>query len=292
MVTMVYRTVLRRAPDPEGFALNVDALKNGHSLEDLLRGALNSKEYRDSVYWAVRSGTWSPMSPVPQIPDGEFYVPLFSPWAGYGEFSKFYQLAKDKTVVTLVSCHVLYQLALQALNVRGEFWECGVFKGGTAAMLAQIISEKSKDHKKLCLFDTFTGMPDTDQVKDRHRRGDFADTSLIAVREFVRHDDLVSYYPGFIPDTFRGLENSIIAFAHVDVDIYRSVLDCCQFIYPRLSLGGFIIFDDYGIPSCPGARTAVDEYFRDSEIQPLVLPSGQAIVFKSEFNNSLIRPSG
>jgi O-methyltransferase len=167
------------------------------------------------------------------------------------------------------------------LHLNGDFWQCGVYKGGTASMLAQIIFEKNVANKRLCLFDTFEGMPETDPEKDIHKRGDFSDTSLAAVRERVGHDDLVSFYPGLIPNTFHGLEESDIALAHIDVDIYKSVSECCKFIYPRLSPGGFMILDDYGLPSCPGARAAVDEYFAETVVQPLVLPTGQAVVFKS-----------
>jgi O-methyltransferase len=42
-----------------------------------------------------------------------------------------------------------------------------------------------------------------------------------------------------------------------------------------------MIFDDYGFPSCPGARAAVDEFFRGAAAVPLVLSTGQAVVFKS-----------
>jgi len=47
-----------------------------------------------------------------------------------------------------------------------------------------------------------------------------------------------------------------------------------------LSVGGFIVFDDYGFPSCPGARAAVDEFFSGKSYFPLCLPTGQALVFK------------
>jgi O-methyltransferase len=59
------------------------------------------------------------------------------------------------------------------------------------------------------------------------------------------------------------------------------VLDCCHFIYPRLLAGGFMVFDDYGFPSCFGARQAVDEFFAGRPEVPLVLPTGQAVVFKA-----------
>jgi O-methyltransferase len=41
-----------------------------------------------------------------------------------------------------------------------------------------------------------------------------------------------------------------------------------------------IVFDDHGFPTCPGARAAVDEFFRSLACVPLCLPTGQALVFK------------
>lgn len=218
------------------------------------------------------------------IPDKEFYRPLFSPWAGFGDFPAFFGKAGTNTLVSPDRCYVLYSLARQALGITGDFWECGVYKGGTAAMLAEIISHFSPDapvpRRQLRLFDTFCGMPDTNPEKDLHKKGDFSDVSMAEVKRVVGHDELVSYHQGFIPQTFKGLERSQIALAHIDVDIYQSVFDCSQFIFPRLVPGGFMIFDDYGFPSCPGARSAVDTYFKDSKAYPLVLPTGQAVVFK------------
>ena len=71
-----------------------------------------------------------------------------------------------------------------------------------------------------------------------------------------------------------------IALAHVDVDIYRSVWDCCEFIYPRLQVGGAMVFDDYGFPTCPGARKAVDEFFRNKPETPIILGTGQALAIR------------
>ena len=73
----------------------------------------------------------------------------------------------------------------------------------------------------------------------------------------------------------------VIALAHIDVAVYFSIRDSLDFIWPRLSRGGFIVFDDYGFATCPGARQAVDEFFAPLPIRPLSLPTGQAVVFKS-----------
>jgi O-methyltransferase len=223
----------------------------------------------------------SPQAKFPTIPDAELYQPLFSPWLGSGDFKRYYDLAAPKSLVSPDRCHVLYALIRQAASVPGDIWECGVYKGGTAAMMASML-EHYAPHKRLYLFDTFEGMPGTDPAKDWHKAGDFSDTTLETVSAYVGLEKQCVFRKGFIPDTFKGLETNVVAFAHIDVDIYKSILDCLVFIWPRLSVSGFIVFDDYGFPTCPGARAAVDEFFTGKSCFPLCLPTGQAVVFKHE----------
>jgi O-methyltransferase len=215
------------------------------------------------------------------IPDGELYRPVFSPWLGGGEFRSYYERAIPRTLVSPDRCYVLYCLLLQALRVEGDVWECGVYRGGTAAMMGAMLADKMPT-KKLYLFDSFEGMPDADSKKDWHRKGDFSDTSQESVESYVGQGDLCVIRKGYIPATFSGLESARIALAHIDVDIYRSVKDCLDFIWPRLSRSGFIVCDDYGFPTCPGARAAVDEFFAGKSTIPLCLPTGQALIFKGE----------
>jgi O-methyltransferase len=226
-----------------------------------------------------RIGTASNPKDIPKhIPNAALYQPLFSPWLGK-QFTCYYAIAAPRTLVSADRCYVLYTLLKQALTVKGDVWECGVYQGGTAAMLAKVISESGTD-KKLFLFDTFAGMPATDKDRDLHQEGDFSDTSVEQVEAFVNAPDVAVLRRGYIPDTFSGLESHCIAFAHIDVDIYRSVIDSIKFIWPRLSPGGFVVFDDYGFPSCPGALRAVDEFFAQTPAHPLCLHTGQALVFK------------
>jgi len=67
---------------------------------------------------------------------------------------------------------------------------------------------------------------------------------------------------------------------HIDVDIYQSVKDCCEFFYPRLHAGGVMLFDDYGKWTCPGAKLAVDEFFATKPEKRFYFPSGQCFVIK------------
>lgn len=212
----------------------------------------------------------------PQVTQAELYQPLYSPWRSAAFLAEYAQIS-PYTLVSEDRCYVLASLMTQASRLDGEVWECGVYKGGTAMLLAGRLSGAGRE---LRLFDTFEGMPETDGVRDLHKAGDFSDTSLESVRSRVR-GDFVHFHKGLIPATFSGLESARIAFAHVDTDIYNSVLACCEFIFPRLCVGGFMIFDDYGFPFCPGARLAVDEFFLKRAPVALALPTGQALVMKS-----------
>ncbi|MEO7522088.1 MAG: TylF/MycF/NovP-related O-methyltransferase, partial [Gemmatimonas sp.] len=166
----------------------------------------------------------------------------------------------------------------------GEFVECGVFAGGTAHLLAATLAAEGSV-APLHLFDTFAGMPDTAQPeRDFHGPGDFGDTSLGLVQRRLAAYTNVRYHPGFVPDTFAELDADVrLAFVHVDLDIYPSVLAACD-LWPRVVSGGVMIFDDYGFWHLRhAARRAVDEYFAGQADKPIVLATGQAIVIRSSW---------
>ena len=210
------------------------------------------------------------------IPDHFLYRPTFHPWLiENSDFRILYDKWSHATLVSADRCYVLYTALVNGIQIEGDVWECGVYKGGTASLMSEVIRAKNRS-KNLYLFDTFDGMPTTDPEKDVHNKGDFRYNYESEL------DEVGIVRKGFIPDTFSGLESSVISFAHVDVDIYKSVMDSISFIWPRLSFGGIIICDDYGFATCPGARAAIDEYFSFTKCVPLCLPTGQALMFKAQ----------
>lgn len=199
-------------------------------------------------------------------------------WEDDGGFVAAARTARPLTLLTDEALFNLYQVAGQVATVAGDAAEVGVYKGGTAVLLAQRFETAGK---RLLLFDTFEGMPESADARvDRHRAGDFDDTSLEAVTRALSAWEDVELVPGFFPETAKPAADRKFALVHVDVDIYQSVLDCCEFFYPRLSPGGAIVFDDYGQRSCPGARKAVDEFFADKPEHPFYLPTGQCVVWR------------
>ena len=205
--------------------------------------------------------------------------PVWTPWRGEPDFREAYDGVEPYTVVSGDRCQVLYRLASQALSVGGDFAECGVYRGGTALLLSRVLEGQGKT---LHLFDSFEGLPAPDPERDPDlEQGVFRATSARAVEALLGgFSGPLRIQEGWIPSTFDGLGDGRFAFVHVDVDLYRSTLDCLEYFYPRLSAGGIAVFDDYGFPAARGEKRAVDEFFAGLPEAPLALPTGQAIVTK------------
>jgi O-methyltransferase len=186
---------------------------------------------------------------------------------------------RDYTLLSDERLQVLHQFARATANLPGDAAEVGVYRGGTAYLLATIFAIKNK---RLRLFDTFNGIPDLVDSIDLHRQGDFSDVSISTVAQYLREFDNIVFHPGVFPDSLTPEADAVrYSYIHVDADIYRSVFDSCTFFYPRLVQGGMMLFDDYGFVTCPGVRKAVDEFFADKLHKPVYLPTGQALVINN-----------
>jgi len=162
------------------------------------------------------------------------------------------------------------------LAIPGEVAEFGVFRGGSALLMDQVLAEGAAA-KKLYLFDSFEGMPEVTHPLDRSwRKGDLANP-VENVRELFKDSPRVVVVPGFFADTFSLHDDLRFAFCHVDCDLYSSINECIAYIMPRLSEGGSILFDDYGFRDCPGAKLAIQERFDEIGRSFVPLPTGQAV---------------
>jgi O-methyltransferase len=219
------------------------------------------------------------------VKESEYYsqwigpCPLFSPWSGHPDFNSIYQGAESYTLVPPERCYVLISLARYASYLAGDFAECGVWKGGTALMLARVLSNSKE--KKLHLFDSFQGLPKVDQERDPWFHEGQYSASLEAVKQLLRDfSEMLNINPGWIPETFNDLEANRYAFVHIDVDLYQSNWDCCEYFHPRMVSGGVMLFDEYGFAAARGEKEAIDKFFADKPESPMTLPTGQALVLK------------
>ena len=112
--------------------------------------------------------------------------------------------------------------------------------------------------------DWFAGLPKPDVEKYPDDRGDRHHTyanlavSCADVEEnFRRHgllDEQVKFLAGWFKDTLPGAPIGKLAMARLDGDMYESTLDAIGSLYPKLSVGGYLIVDDYhAVPACKKA---------------------------------------
>lgn len=143
----------------------------------------------------------------------------------------------------------LYNVAKKSAALDGDFWDVGCNAGGSA-MIMKLGAPKKHIH----LFDSFEGLPKSSIEDNRiDEKGKFT----------IECPDclwiLGDVHTGWIPETFKGLENSKIVLAHIDLDLYQGTKDALNFISPRIVSGGSIVVDDYG-SNWAGVQKAVDEF--------------------------------
>ena len=183
----------------------------------------------------------------------------------------FEQIRQEINVYSAVDdnrMRVLHDKVLETAHIPAAMCEVGVYKGGSAYMIAN-----SNPKRIFFAFDTFEGLPAIGQEdlvngKAQHTKGDFSDTSLESVKEFLKDCDNVILYKGLFP---RGIppkfSDEKFSFVHIDVDLYEPTLDCLKFFWPRMLEGGIIVSDDYKWKATPGVERAFNEFFGPLNIQ-------------------------
>jgi len=184
--------------------------------------------------------------------------------------------------------YTLNHLLCSALaRIEGDVCEVGCWRGLSTYQLAQRVQEAGK-RVALHVFDSFEGLseyrvedvPQGEKLDIEQVRAMVA-CPLPVVQENLSEFDFIKFYPGWVPERFHEVAALTFAFVHVDLDLYQPIRDSFDFFYPLLAKGGIMIFDDYGFPTYPGARKAVDEVLAKLDNPLFVpLPSGQAFLVK------------
>jgi hypothetical protein len=174
-------------------------------------------------------------------------------------------------------------IVLEALaatrEVPGDVVECGVYRGSSLGTLGLFLKELGLP-KRLWGLDSFQGFPPATAhdliggvLPAKSQPAYFADTSETLVHRLLKRlrlAGLVEIVAGYFEDTCASLPIAAISVLWLDCDLYSSYKTCLEHLYPRVSPGGWIVFDEYYSKKYPGARVAVDEFFADRPEQPLL----------------------
>jgi len=192
----------------------------------------------------------------------------------------------DVPGLPLDACQLLYSVAcgVTKRGIVGDTAEAGVRFGKSSFFILHGLADRTRPHH---LCDSFEGLSTPGEIdadrgfrREQWKAGDLAVDENVA-REKLRDFPQCVFHRGWIPDCFAGLEDKRFALVHVDVDLYEPTRDAFAFFYPRMTPGGVMVCDDYGLATCPGARKAIDEFFADKPNAPIELPSGQALIVNS-----------
>jgi O-methyltransferase len=153
-------------------------------------------------------------------------------------------------------------------KITGDILEAGVWRGGASILARSVLEFYSIRDKKVYVCDSFQGLPEPDENYPSDKGSVFHELTYLSISEaevksnfkkFKMLDEQVIFLKGWFKDTFKEPPFEKLAILRLDGDMYSSTWETLTLLYDKVSSGGYIIVDDYGIRNC---KEAVDQ-FRD-----------------------------
>lgn len=155
-----------------------------------------------------------------------------------------------------------------AHNVPGDCIETGVWRGGATIFMRAILKAHGVTDRTVWVADSFAGLPPPSPDAYPHDAGsdlyafEQLQVSLADVQaNFAAYgllDDRVRFLKGWFRDTLPTAPIERLAVLRLDGDMYESTMDALTALYGKVSVGGYIIVDDYGwLPAC---RQAIHDF--------------------------------
>lgn len=151
-------------------------------------------------------------------------------------------------------------------NIPGDLMECGVWRGGAAIFMQGYLKAHGIKGRRVVLADSFEGLPASGEPDDPSLTPDSFPQLAVALETVIENfrkydlwDDAVLTLKGWFSETLPSCGVERLALLRADGDLYTSTTDILENLYDKVSPGGVVIIDDFGVlPSC--AR-AVREFF-------------------------------
>jgi len=179
-----------------------------------------------------------------------------------------YQRYRNATMIPEDQFYANLDIAASISAVPGCIVECGVWRGGMSAAMAEILGPD----RTYFLFDSFEGLPPARTIDgeaalkwqsatDAPGYYDNCSASISEAETTMRRSPArdVKLVKGWFQDTVkaRAVEGEI-ALLRLDGDWYDSTMICLEQLFPKVAAGGKIIVDDYY--AWDGCARAVHDY--------------------------------
>jgi O-methyltransferase len=149
-------------------------------------------------------------------------------------------------------------------GIAGDFIETGVWRGGACIFMRAILKAYGQNGRTVWVADSFQGLPPPDadnypaDIDDQHHIYSqwLAVSKEQVERNFRRYgllDGQVRFLKGWFKDTLPSAPIERLAILRLDSDMYESTIQALDALYPKLSVGGFVMVDDYFLKPCAQA---------------------------------------
>lgn len=216
----------------------------------------------------------------------------------YNDIKSSVEVVKDYSMMPHINLASLYEQVVycEKNNIKGDYVECGVWKGGAVGMMALANLKYSEERRNLHLFDAFDDICPPDVSKDGSKaledvlkygklkslenleknkpikgmydsfggHGRIEDCNNLLTNLINYPKEKVFYYKGWFQDTLQDAEIESIAILRLDGDWYDSIKICLDKFYDKVSKNGVIVIDDYGYYE--GCTKAVNDFFKERGI--------------------------
>jgi hypothetical protein len=193
------------------------------------------------------------------------------------EFVHHYIDASAVSMLPLARMANLQKCVVDVLRrpIPGDLIETGVWRGGATILMRAILKVYEVTDRIVWVADSFEGLPEPDPrkfpVESKFHRDplmkefyrNFAASLEDVKRNFAAYgllDNHVKFLKGWFKDTLPHAPIAKLAVMRLDGDYYESTMDALTNLYDKLSIGGYVIIDDYGQDAWTNCRQAVDEF--------------------------------
>lgn len=200
------------------------------------------------------------------------------------------------TYETMQNTFLLSKRAIEE-GIKGDFVECGVASGVQIGIMGYA-NQMFDGRKKIWAFDSYEGIPiATEHDESQPGIGAFTPAKTLedrlvssgmavhSIAQVELHLDIwgidksqYMFVKGWFENTIPTNSIDSISVLRLDGDLYYSTKVCLEYLYEKVSIGGYIIIDDWALSGC---RKACDEFFNYNNLQgPYKVDNSTPVWFK------------
>lgn len=229
---------------------------------------------------SLRSGVLQRLQAHAPVRPGE----TFSPWLTDVDFMETVAAIQGSTLVDHYRLWELWSLVAETACLPGAILEVGAWRGGTGSLMArrmQLMGQAAP----IYLCDTFYGVIKASEHDNWYAGGEHADATRDQVDALIERvvpgATRVQVLAGIFPDeTGAQVADSQFRLVHIDVDTYYSAQHVLDFVWPRMPVGGVVVYDDYGCAECGGVVMHVEEQRGKADRLVVHNMNGHALLIK------------